>query len=139
MDTEFGWRRDGDDLLVRLGPAQAAALREALAYACRDDAGPAYLTVLLGADRDLVDGIARRLDGSGDRPVEVRLRPAELHTALSALTQAATHFVSPAGLFSQEAFLIRLGFYRENFDALARAFADAAFQAYGNAAREVSE
>ncbi|MFE2513818.1 hypothetical protein [Streptomyces mirabilis] len=44
----------------------------------------------------------------------------------SALTTVPTMFVSREGAFLQEPFHIRLGFYRENFDALAYGIAEAA-------------
>jgi hypothetical protein len=49
---------------------------------------------------------------------------------LSALTNAATHFVSRQGLFSEEPFRIRLGYFRENFDALALAINNALCELY---------
>ncbi|MDN0197240.1 hypothetical protein [Streptomyces sp. S.PNR 29] len=139
MRTEFELTREGDDFVARLDPAQANALHEALSYARRGDATDAYLKVLLGADRGVVDGLVQRLSGPRTEPLDVRLRPEELHVVLSALTNAAAHFVTADGLFSQEPFLIRLGFYRENFDALALAIVNAAYRAYEAQADEVTE
>ncbi|MCT9109364.1 hypothetical protein ACFWD7_30545 [Streptomyces mirabilis] len=139
MRTELDLSRDGEDFVARLDPSQVRALQEALSYARRDHAEHAYLTVLLGAGRDVVDGIVARLSGPHTEPFDVRFRPEELHVVLSALTNAATHFVSSEGLFSQEAFLVRLGFYRENFDALALAIGNAAYRAYETQVNEVTE
>ncbi|MER7569655.1 hypothetical protein ACGFWE_39605 [Streptomyces sp. NPDC048523] len=139
MRTELELSRDGDDFVARLDASQASALQEALSYARCDHATDAYLSVLLGVGRDVVDGIVARLSGPQTEPFEVRFRPQELHVVLSALTNAATHFVSSEGLFSQEAFLVRLGFYRENFDALALAIGNAAYRAYETEAHEVTE
>ncbi|MFF7311442.1 hypothetical protein [Streptomyces sp. NPDC008137] len=138
MRTEFELTRDGEDFVARLDPSQARALDEALSYARRADATDAYLRVLLGAGREVVDGLVQRLRGPHSQPFEVRLRPEELHVVLSALTNAAAHFVSAEGRFSQEPFLIRLGFYRENFDALALAIVNAAYRAYEAQADEVT-
>jgi hypothetical protein len=137
--TKLDLSRDGRDFVARLDPSQASALQEALRYARHGHATDAYLSVLLGADRDMVDGIMARLSRPHTEPFDVRFRPEELHVVLSALTNAATHFVSSEGLFSQEAFLVRLGFYRENFDALAQAIGDAAYRAYETQAHEVTE
>ncbi|WP_329597318.1 hypothetical protein OIE43_13030 [Streptomyces pseudovenezuelae] len=139
MRTELDLSRDGRDFVVRLDPSQASALQEALSYASRDHVTDAYLGVLLGAGRDVVDGIVARLSGTHTEPFDVRFRPEEVHVVLSALTNAATHFVSSEGLFSQEAFLVRMGFYRENFDALALAIGNAAYRAYETEAHEVTE
>ncbi|GGY16124.1 hypothetical protein [Streptomyces djakartensis] len=139
MRTEFELTRDGDDFVARLDPSQVSALEEALSYARRGDASDAYLRVLLGVGRDVVDGLVHRLRGPHTEPLDIRLRPEELHAALSALTNAAAHFVSADGRFSQEPFLIRLGFYRENFDALALAIVNAAYRAYEVRTDEVTE
>ncbi|GAA2308034.1 hypothetical protein GCM10010234_59760 [Streptomyces hawaiiensis] len=139
MRTEFELTRDGEDFVARLDPSQASALGEALNYARRGNAGDAYLRVLLGAGRDVVDGLVQRLRGPHTEPLDVRLRPEELHVVLSALTNAAAHFVSPDGRFPEEPFLIRLGFFRENFDALALAIVNAAYRAYETGADEVTE
>ncbi|MFI2764387.1 hypothetical protein ACH5A3_37000 [Streptomyces echinatus] len=48
--------------------------------------------------------------------------------AHSALTAVPTMFLVRGGAFTEEPFHIRLGFYRENFDTLARAMAEAAAQ-----------
>jgi hypothetical protein len=56
---------------------------------------------------------------------DIRFRAEELHVVHSALTTIATMFVSREGAFLQEPFHIRLGFYRENFDALAYGMAEA--------------
>ncbi len=130
MDTELELARDGEEFVARLAPSQASALYEALIYARHENATDAYLTVLLGAGRDVVDGLLTRLRDHGAEPLDVRFRPAELHVVLSALTNAATHFVSRQGLFSEEPFHIRLGYFRENFDALALAINNALYQLY---------
>jgi hypothetical protein len=139
MRTVTDLTRDGDDFVARLDPSQASTLYEALSYVRRGDVPDAYLTVLLGADRDVVDGILERLRGPRPGPFEVRFRPEELHVVLSALTTTPAHFVSRTGLFSQEAFVVRLGLYRENVDALASAIVNAAHRAYEPRVHEVSE
>lgn len=139
MRTEVDLTRDGVDFVARLDPSQASVLHEALSYVRRGDATDAYLTVLLGAGREVVDGILERLRGPRPGPFEVRFRPEELHVVLSALTTAAAHFVSREGLFSQEAFVIRLGLFRQNVDALASAIVNAAHRAYEPRVHEVSE
>jgi hypothetical protein len=128
MNTELELTRDDEEFVARLTPSQASALYQVLIYARHENATDAYLTVLLGADRDVVDGLLARLRDHGTEPLDVRFRPTELHVALSALTNAATHFVSRQGLFSEEPFRIRLGYFRENFDALALAINNALYQ-----------
>ncbi|MFJ9720935.1 hypothetical protein ACIRPQ_34210 [Streptomyces sp. NPDC101213] len=130
MDTEFELAQEGEELVVRLAPSQASALYEALVHARHENATDAYLTVLLGAGRDVVDGLLARLRDHGTEPSDVRFRLEELHVVLSALTNAATHFVSRQGLFSEEPFHIRLGHFRENFDALALAINNALYRLY---------
>jgi hypothetical protein len=133
MDTDLELTRDGEEFVARLAPSQASALYKALIYARHENVTDAYLTVLLGAGRDVVDGLLARLRDHGGEPLDVRFQPTELHVALSALTNAATHFVSRQGLFSEEPFHIRLGFFRENFDALALAINNALYQFYETA------
>ncbi|MEU8587919.1 hypothetical protein AB0C59_13120 [Streptomyces sp. NPDC048664] len=128
MRTGLELKADGDGFAARLSPHAAGALREALSYA--QASSDASLAVLLGSGRAVVEGLLERLRGPHTQPLELRCTPEELHTLLSALTHAPTQFVSPDGLFFQEPFAIRLGFFRENFDALARAISNAVFHAF---------
>ncbi|GAA0335857.1 hypothetical protein GCM10009540_64440 [Streptomyces turgidiscabies] len=117
---------------ARLLPSEAAVLYGALILCARAKATDAYLTLLLGAGRDVVDSLlARLLPGPPGEPFDIRLRPDELHVLLSALTNAAIHFVRPDGQFDQESFHIRLGHFRQESDALAMAITKAAYLAHG--------
>ncbi|MEU7414383.1 hypothetical protein AB0B40_34620 [Streptomyces sp. NPDC042638] len=125
MQTDLDLHPDGDGFVARLTPHAAGAMHEALSHVGRGGASDACLTVLLGTDRAAVGELMERLHGPHTEPLELRFTLRELHTLLSALTNAPTQFVSPEGIFFQEPFFIRLGFYRQNFDALARAIANA--------------
>ncbi|MFC4504169.1 MULTISPECIES: hypothetical protein [Streptomyces] len=105
---------------------QALACVEALAFLRDRYAGSeTAIAVSLGTTREAVDALADRLTTeNGEACPELRLTMGELHTLHSALTAAATRFLSHGG-FLQEPFRIRLGYFRENFDALARDLADA--------------
>ncbi|KUL20911.1 hypothetical protein [Streptomyces regalis] len=70
-----------------------------------------------------------RLAGRHVEARDFRLTTEELHMVHSALTAAPTMFLVRGGVFAEEAFHIRLGFYRENFDALAHAVVQAAAEA----------
>lgn len=116
---------------ARLQPSEAALLYEALIYpGTGTEADDAYLTLLLGAGRDVVDDLLARLLGPHAGPFDIRFRPDELHVLLCALTNAPTHFVQAGGEFCQESFHIRLGHLRQEFDALALTINNAAYTAY---------
>ncbi|MEV4335996.1 hypothetical protein [Streptomyces sp. NPDC049590] len=85
--------------------------------------GDAFL--LLGAGREAVDALLERLAGPDTVSRDVRLTPRELHMVHSALTAAPTMFLVPGGVFAEEPFHIRPGFYRADFDTLAHAVAQA--------------
>lgn len=121
MRTQLRVTRDGDAFIVRLTPRQMSAMHEALSHLSDRDQGDTELTLLVGADRDAVDALEARLIGPHTESRDLRLTLAELHMLHSALTAAPTMFIERGGLFAQEPFHIRLGFYRENFDALASA------------------
>jgi hypothetical protein len=120
----------GASFSAQLLPSEARALHEALSYCARTEADDAYLNLLLGAGQDVVDALLTRLCGPHAGPFDIRLRPDELHMLLCALTNAATHFVQAGGEFCQESFHIRLGHFRQDFDALALAINNAAYVAY---------
>ncbi|MGF0170096.1 hypothetical protein ACQF36_06085 [Streptomyces sp. Marseille-Q5077] len=121
--------RDGDAFVARLTPRQVAAMHEALSYLRDRDRGDTELTLLVGAGREAVDALVVRLAGRHTESRDVRLTMAELHMVHSALTAAPIMFVERGGVFPQEPFHIRLGFYRENFDALAHAVVRAVAEA----------
>ncbi|MCX4455988.1 hypothetical protein OG585_25670 [Streptomyces sp. NBC_01340] len=126
MRTRFKLTRDGDAFVARLAPSQTAAMREALIYLRHRDHSDLTLTLQLGIGRETVDALIERLSGGHTESRDIRFRAEELHAMHSALTTAATMFVSREGAFLQEPFHIRLGFYRENFDALAYGIVEAA-------------
>ncbi|MFE2470246.1 hypothetical protein [Streptomyces mirabilis] len=126
MRTRFRLTRDGDGFVARLTPAQAAAMREALSHVRHRDVGDLTLRLRLGTGRETVDALIERLSGGLTESHDIRFDTEELHAVHSALTTAPTMFVSREGAFLQEPFHIRLGFYRENFDALAYGIAEAA-------------
>ncbi|WP_329374304.1 hypothetical protein [Streptomyces sp. NBC_01483] len=126
MRTRLKLTRDGEAFVARLTPSQRAAMREALSYLRRPDASDLTLTLLLGTGRETVDALIERLAGGHTESRDIRFRAEELHAVHSALTTAPTMFVSREGAFLQEPFHIRLGFYRENFDALANGIFQAA-------------
>lgn len=126
MRTRFKLTRDGDAFVARLTPSQRAAMREALIYLRQRDASELTLTLLLGTGRETVDALIERLVDGHTETRDIRFRAEELHAVHSALTTAPTMFVSREGAFLQEPFHIRLGFYRENFDALAYGIVEAA-------------
>lgn len=129
MRTQLKLTRDGDAFIASLAPSQASAMYEALSYLRQRDSGDTELILLVGAGREAVDALLERLSGPHTEPRDVRLATEELHMVHSALTAAPTMFVERGGLFAQEPFHIRLGFYRENFDALAYAVFRAAAEA----------
>lgn len=129
MRTQLKVTRDGDAFIARLTPRQASAMYEALSHLRGRDRGETELTLLVGAGGEAVDSLVERLAGRHTQSHDFRLTMAELHMAHSALTAAPTMFVERDGLFAQEPFHIRLGFYRENFDALASALLRAAAEA----------
>lgn len=129
MRTQLKLTRDGDAFIARLAPRQVAAMYEALSHLSEQDYGDTELTLLVGAGREPVEALVERLAGRHTESRDCRLTAAELHMVHSALTAAPTMFVERGGLFAQEPFHIRLGFYRENFDALAHAVVQAAAEA----------
>lgn len=129
MRTQLKLTRDGDAFIARLTPRQVSAMYEALSYLRERDRGDTELTLLVGAGREAVDALVERLAGRHMESRDFRLTAEELHMVHSALTAAPTMFCERGGLFAQEPFHIRLGFYRENFDALAHALVQAAVQA----------
>ncbi|WP_371669080.1 hypothetical protein OG985_16285 [Streptomyces sp. NBC_00289] len=127
MPRQLKLTRDGDALIARLAPSQASAMYEALTYLRERNGGDEELTLLVGASREVVDALVERLAGPHPESFDVRLRWEELHMVHSALTAVPTMFLT-RGVFTEESFHIRLGFYRENFDALALAIVNAAAQ-----------
>jgi hypothetical protein len=126
MRTRLRLTRDGDAFVARLAPSQTVAMREALIYLRHRDDSDLALTLQLGIGRETVDALIERLSGGHTESRDIRFRAEELHAVHSALTTAPTRFVSREGAFVQEPFHIQLGFYRENFDALARGIVEAA-------------
>ncbi|WP_159391182.1 hypothetical protein [Streptomyces viridochromogenes] len=129
MRTQLKLTRDGDAFLARLTPRQASAMYEALSYLSERDSGDTELTLLVGAGREAVDALVARLAGRHTESRDFHLTLAELHMAHSALTAAPAMFVERGGLFAEEPFHIRFGFYRENFHALAFAVVRAVAEA----------
>ncbi|MFJ9743373.1 hypothetical protein [Streptomyces sp. NPDC101166] len=126
MRTQLRLTRDGDTFVARLAPSQMAAMFEALSYL--HGYGDTQLALLVGAGRKDVDALLERLAGPHAQSRDLWLTDRELHMAHSALVAAPTMFLVPGGAFAEEPFHIRLGFYRENFDALAHAIVQAAAQ-----------
>jgi hypothetical protein len=128
MRTRLRLTRDGDAFVARLTPSQTMAMHEALIYLRHRDDSDLALTLQLGIGRETVDALIERLSGgyAESRSRDIRFRAEELHAVHSALTTAPTKFLSREGAFTQEPFHIRLGFYRENFDALAYGIVEAA-------------
>ncbi|WP_435215350.1 hypothetical protein [Streptomyces sp. bgisy034] len=129
MRTQLKLTRDGDAFTARLAPSQVSAMYEALSFLRHRDLDDTALNVLVGACRDAVDALLERLVGPHTESRDFRFTTQELHTVHSALTAAPTMFLVREGAFSEEPFHIRLGFYRENFDALAHAVVRAATEA----------
>ncbi|MEU0655807.1 hypothetical protein ABZ485_26700 [Streptomyces albogriseolus] len=129
MRTRLTLARDGDALVARLAPSQASAMYEALSHLAEQNYGDTELILLVGARREAVEALVGRLAGRRTESFDFRLTIEELHMVHSALTAAPTLFLERGGLFAQEPFHIRTGFYRENFDALASALVQAAGQA----------
>ncbi|MDK1346474.1 hypothetical protein QNO09_24845 [Streptomyces sp. 378] len=121
--------RDGDAFVARLTPRQASAMYEALSFLREHDYGDTELILLVGAGREAVDALVERLAGRHTESRDFRLTLEEIHMVHSALTAAPTMFLERGGAFPEEPFHIRLGFYRENFDALAYAVVRAAAEA----------
>jgi hypothetical protein len=126
LRTRLKLTRDGDAFIARLAPSQASAMYEALSHLRYRDCSDTELILLVGAGREAVDGLLERLAGPHTESRDVRLTLEELHTVHSALTAAPTMFLVHGGVFAEEPFHIRLGFYRENFDSLAHAIVQAA-------------
>ncbi|MEU0170695.1 hypothetical protein ABZ214_35480 [Streptomyces iakyrus] len=129
MRTQLKLTRDGDAFIARLAPSQVAAMYEALSYLRGRDRGDTELILLVGAGREAVDALLERLAGPHKESRDFRLALEELHVLHSALCATPTLFLERSGLFAEEPFNIRLGFYRENFDALAQAVVRAAAEA----------
>ncbi|WP_210581645.1 hypothetical protein [Streptomyces sp. GESEQ-4] len=129
MRTQLKLTRDGDAFIARLAPSQASAMYEALSYLRERGSGDAGLALLVGAGREAVDALLERLAGPHRESRDYRLAAEELHMVYSALTAAPTMFLVRDGVFAEEPFHIRLGFYRENFDVLAHALVQAAAEA----------
>ncbi len=127
LRTQLKLTRDGDAFIARLAPSQVAAMYEALSHL--SGYGDTELTLLVGSGREAVDALVERLAGRRTESCDFRLTMEELHMAISALTAAPAMFVERGGLFAEEPFHIRLGFYRENFYALAQAVVRAAAEA----------
>ncbi|KAB1144528.1 hypothetical protein F7R91_22255 [Streptomyces luteolifulvus] len=126
MRTQVKLAREGDGLLATLAPSQASAMYEALSHLRERDFSDAELTLLVGARREAVDVLLDRLAGPHTESRDFRFAPEELHMVHSALTAVPTMFLVRGGAFTEEPFHIRVGFYRENFDALANAIVQAA-------------
>ena len=126
MRTRLKLTRDGDALIARLTPSQVSAMYEALSYLRNRHFDDTALTLLVGARRDAVDALLERLVGPHTESRDFRFSTQQLHMVHSALTAAPTMFLVRDGAFLQEPFHIRLGFYRENLDALAHAIVQAA-------------
>jgi hypothetical protein len=129
LRTQLKLTRDGDAFIARLTPRQAAAMYEALSCLRERDRGDTELTLLVGAGREAVDALVERLAGRHTESRDFRLTMEELHMVHSALTATPTLFLERSGLFAEEPFNIRLGFYRENFYALAHAVLQAVAEA----------
>ncbi len=121
MRTQLKVTRDGDAFIARLTPRQVAAMYEALSFLAERDYGDTELHLLVGAGREAVDALVERLVGRHTESRDFRLTIEELHMVHSALTAVPTMFLVRGGVFTEEPFNIRLGFYRENFDVLASA------------------
>ncbi|MCX5526601.1 hypothetical protein OG342_27700 [Streptomyces bobili] len=129
MRTQMKMTREGDVFLARLTPRQVSAMYEALSYLSEQDYGDTELTLLVGAGRETVDALVERLAVRHAESSDFRLTMEELHMVHSALTAVPLNFTGREGAFLEEPFNIRLGFYRENFDALAYAVVRAAAEA----------
>ncbi|MFJ7292403.1 hypothetical protein [Streptomyces collinus] len=129
MRTQLKLTRDGDAFIVWLTPRQIAAMYEALSCLRERDYGDTELTLLVGSGREAVDALVERLAGRHTESRDFRLTMEELHMVYSALTAVPALFVERGGLFAEEPFNIRLGFYRENFYALAQAVLQAVAEA----------
>ncbi|MFF7100698.1 hypothetical protein ACFY9X_10980 [Streptomyces nigra] len=129
MRTQLKVIRDGDVFVVRLAPRQVSAMYEALSFLAGLDYGDTELTLLVGSGREAVDALVGRLTGRRTESCDLRLTIEELHMVHSALTASPTLFLERGGLFAEEPFNVRLGFYRENFDALASAVVRAVAEA----------
>ncbi|AZQ37490.1 hypothetical protein EJ357_31905 [Streptomyces cyaneochromogenes] len=129
MRTQLKLTRDGDAFIARLAPSQASAMYEALSHLSEQDYGDTELTLLVGSGREAVDALVERLAGRHTEVRDFRLTIEELHMVHSALTAAPTMFLVRGGVFAEEPFHIRLGFYRENFDVLAHAVVQAVAEA----------
>ena len=121
--------RDGDAFIARLAPRQISAMYEALSYLSDRGRGDTELALLVGAGRETVDALVERLAVRHTESRDIRFTMEELHTVHSALTAVPLMFTGREGAFLEEPFSIRLGFYRENFNALAYAVVRAAAEA----------
>ncbi|MGJ5898043.1 hypothetical protein DF268_26770 [Streptomyces sp. V2] len=128
MDTTLELTWDNGEFVARLTRDQALAMYEALAFLRHRDDGDRALALRLGCGPEVVDSIIERLHVDHTGWTDARFRQEELHVVHSALTSAATVFTS-RGRLLQEPFHIRLGFLRENFDALAVSLVHAASEA----------
>jgi hypothetical protein len=126
LRTQLKLTRDGDAFIARLAPSQVSGMYEALSFLRDRDFDDTVLTLLVGGGREAVDAVLARLSGRHTESRDVRFTTQELHMVHSALTAVPTMFLERGGAFLQEPFHIRLGFYRENSDALARAVVRAA-------------
>ncbi|MFC4504170.1 MULTISPECIES: hypothetical protein [Streptomyces] len=135
MRSRLRITRDGDAFLARLAPSQAEAAHRALTVLLNSGTGPATLAVRLGASPEAVGTLVERLGGERECSIELRLTVGELHTLHSALTAAATLFLSD-GRSSEEEFHRQTTFYRENFDALALGITEAAAEAQASPERQ---
>lgn len=130
MKADVELTRDGEDFVARLTRNQAMAMYEALTHLRRPDVSADILALQLGAGPEVVDSIIERVRVGRADSLEVRFRWQELHVVHCALTSVATIFMSRGRLF-QEDFHIRVGFFRENLDALAWSIVHAASEVTG--------
>ncbi|MEY9992904.1 hypothetical protein ABIE67_004936 [Streptomyces sp. V4I8] len=130
MRTDVELTRDGEDFVARLTRDQALAMYEALTHLRHRDGGEDVLALRLGAGGEAVDSLIERLAVGRADALDVRFRWEELHVVHCALTSVATMFMS-RGRLLQEPFHIRVGFFRENLDALAVSIVDAASEVAG--------
>ncbi|GHA84503.1 hypothetical protein ACIQRS_30445 [Streptomyces termitum] len=128
MRTRIKLTRAGEAFQGRLTAAQTDLMCEALrtldGWASTDEA----LAVQLGADREEVDRLYDRLKGDHTTTREFTLTSRELHVIHAALTAVAPMFRTNGG-FSEEAFYDRIGFFRENADAMASSIVSAVSEA----------
>ncbi|MCZ4119988.1 hypothetical protein [Streptomyces sp. H39-S7] len=119
MRTRISLTREGEAYRVRLTWPQSDAMVNALALLAEQYFSDAALTVQLGMGRDGVGVLVDKLAGDHRTTREYVLDLRELHAVHAALTAAATMFLISSTYFSAENFHVKLGFHRENLDALA--------------------